>query len=204
MRNQPNQQIIFLRNDEKILWEGHPSQLSLLESPYWAKTLLQWFFGALFVALGCLQLSALYIDMRTPQTAQIFMSCIAILFGVCLFCIPFFTINRLNKTRYYITNQRFVACCGTGVNMTCTYRELPDMTEMTIETISTNRYNIHIGAMNKTLRIHARDKIQNYTDNQKMLPLTFHSVVNAYNCTDVLPDYISISRRTQASPFVVR
>lgn len=189
----------FLRENEKVLWEGHPSGVSLLESPYTFKVITQWVFGILFAVFGVWYLSAFYFGAQTPQTDYLVIGCSAVLIGICLFISPFATINRLSngKTRYYITDQRFVACCGSGSTMTFTYRELSDMAEMTIESIGKNRYNIYIGAMDKKLRNHARDQIQNYIDNHKMLPLTFHSVANAFQCTDVLPDYIVVKQSAQ-------
>lgn len=198
MTNPKDKMTYFLRDDEKVLWEGHPAGVSLLEAPYTIKVIAQWVFGALFAVFGVWYLSAFYFGAQSPQTDYLVIGCSAILIGVCLFWSPFATISRLkSKTRYYITNQRFVACCGTGSTMSFTYRELSDMAEMTIESIGKNRYNIYIGSMNKSLRNHARDQIQNYIDNHKMLPLTFHSVENAFNCTDVLPDYITVKQSAQ-------
>lgn len=200
MRNKPDKPTPFLRNDETILWEGRPSDISLLEAPYTFKVMICWVVSGLLIVFGCWYLSISSVGASSPQIDHWIIGCIAIVVGIYLLCIPFVSINRLkNKTHYYITNQRFVAYCDNGSTMTCTYRELTNMTEITIETIGKNRYNIYIGTMDKKLRSHTRDPISNYMEEQKMLPLSFHSVSNAYNCTDVLPDYISIHRNTQAS-----
>lgn len=205
MRNQPEHKNSFLRHGENILWESRPTAVPLLEAPYTFRVLLRWIISILLVVFGYWCLVRPEALWQMSRHTHLLIGCASLCIAVYLFFSPFVNIHRLkNNTYYYITDQRFIACCNGRNDLICTYRELTDMTEMTIETIGKGRYNIHIGAMDSGRSIHARDKIQNYDAHQKMMPLTFHSVVDAYNCTDFLPDYICINRHTQPHPVITR
>lgn len=189
----------ILRDDETVVWESRPQNIRMMEAPFNRSIFLQMVCAAALVAFAVWYVLVSAPANAIPATRAYLVSTVLILLGVALAIRPMRTVQKLeNGTRYYITNQRFIATYGSGLSLRVNYREFEDIHEALIDVTGKGRANIFIGPMNKELFAHSRDMVHDYTKDEKGTAMVFYSVEDAFSACDFFPSHIAISRCTAA------
>lgn len=189
------------RKDEKILWEGTPSKnIKLFEAPHTNKIVMRFIIAALLIGFGIYYAAILGPNLGNDFGKSMSITGFFAIIGIWVAVAPIIAVKRLSsKTHYYITNQRFIAVMGTN-NPNITYREFEDVTEATIDVRDENRADLYIGPMTKDIYNHSRDYVRPFREEDKMTPMVFCGIEDAFAACDYFPTHIAINRNTSASP----
>jgi hypothetical protein len=182
----------ILNPDEQVLWEGSPNKVALFEKPYPGILATRWVACAIVTALALVYwLYMPTVSSIDPSRARnifiiILLSCAAIALS------PVFSVGRLSQTvRYCITNQRFLAYKTN--NDVIQYRDLADITEVTISPLPTGYANLFIGPINKSIRKRVHDNIYPYKEANKLEPMVFASIEAVDRACSKLPSHIKVN-----------
>ncbi|MGI6030644.1 MAG: hypothetical protein ACOX7F_03980 [Eubacteriales bacterium] len=191
----------LLRKDEKIVWEGTPSKdIKAFEAPYSTKIMIRFVISLILVGFGVYYMAVMGPSLGNDAGMSFSVAAFFFIIGIYTSVSPFLAVKRLtSKTHYYITNQRFITVMG-GNNPNITYREFNDITEATIDLRSSDRADLYIVPMTKQIYNHSRDFVRPYREEDKMAPMVFCGIENAFEACDFFPTHIAINRNTSANP----
>ena len=182
-----------LRENEQVVWQGKPEDIKLFEKPFPGRIFTMWAVSVLLLVFtGWYSFSygpAKELEPTLLRNVGIFCTVLAAYIAVS----PFLAIRKMhNKVAYCITTERFIAYTPNSKSPRFQFREFDDFTEVTVEKLSTGKYNMYIGPISKGLRGRSRDGVINYNDTMKMDPLVFTSISDPQGACACLPDHITI------------
>ena len=192
-----------LRPGEKVLWQGHPADIRLLDPVFRPKNLTVWIFAALFFAA-----SVWYAGFYAPAAGVSTVFAVAVaLFGFalggCIAATPFLSRRNLEQNICYcITTERMIAYRRKDGKLRIQSRDFLDFTEASVEPLRSGKANLYLGPKTLTARLELLNELLPPREEDRMFPLTFTSILDIEGACACLPDYIRIDGVAPAAPSV--
>lgn len=181
----------LLSPNETVLWEGKPEKMKTMERPHGLALLLRWALCAALAIAVLYYWFVLSTALSLPQgrVAATSIMFLALLVYLCI--APLLAKDHLEKkARYCITNRRIII-----YRLDTTYtlvRDLKDITEAHVQTLSTGMSNLVFGPYNSFIKRHLRDDVLAFVGTWKMEPLPFTSIMDVEGACAALPQHIKV------------
>ena len=191
-----------LRPGEKILWQGHPAGVKLMEPAFRLKNIVIWFFAALFAV------SAIWYTGFYAPAAGIGMAFAVKVGGFCLILggyiavTPFLARRNLEQNICYcMTTERMIAYRRKGETIRFQSRDYVDFAEASVEYLSSGKANLYLGPQTLSARLELLNELLPAREEDRMMSLTFTSIVDIEGACRCLPAYIKIDGYTREVSF---
>lgn len=187
-----------LRPGEKVLWQGHPAGIRLMDPAFRLKNMIIWFFAALFIV------SAVWYAGFYAPAAGIAMSfsvkvgafCLAL--GGYIAATPFLARRNLEQNICYcMTTERMIAFRRKGETVRFQSRDFVDFAEASVEYLDSGKANLYLGPKTLTARLELLNELLPAREEDRMMPLSFTSIVDIEGACRCLPTYIKIDGYTR-------
>ena len=187
----------LLLKGERVLWEGKPQKMKLIEAPFTAGIIIRW-VAAICVFLGAFRYwthtSTIVMETSLRMNVTIFIAII----GIIIAARPFLDIKNLeNNFRYIITDRRAIAIRQKGKDKFFTQiRDLSDFTEALVVEGEGGRGSLVIGiATDAVLRKQRKDLSPTQTAGEELDPLSFYSIYAPDDAAKALPAHIKVATK---------
>lgn len=182
-----------LRPGEKVLWQGHPADVRLSDPVFRPRNLTVWLFAALFFAASVWYAGFHAPAAGVPALFAVGVAVFGLALGGCIAAVPFLSRRNLEQNVCYcITNERMIAYRHKNGRLRMQSREFLDFTEASVEYLRSGKANLYLGPKTLAARLELLNDLMPAREEDRMLPLTFTSILDVEGACACLPDYIRI------------
>ena len=187
----------LLLKGERVLWEGKPQKIKLLEAPFTSAIMIRWVaaIGVLLMAVKYwMYAETIFIEPSLRMNITGFIIIIALIIAAR----PFLDIKNLeNNFRYIITDRRAITIRQKGKDRFFTQiRNLSDFAEAVVVQGQNGSGSLIIGPVTEAvLRKQRKDLLPIQTEEEAMHPLSFYNVYAPDEAARVLPANINVATK---------
>lgn len=190
-----------LRPGEKVLWQGHPAGIRLMDPAFRLKNLIVWSFAVLFAAAAVwyagFYAPAAGIEMGFAAKVSFF----SLALGGYIAATPFLCRRNLEQNICYcMTTERMIAYRVKGETIRFQSRDYVDFAEASVEYLASGKANLYLGPKTFAARLELLNELLSAREEDRMMPLTFASIVDIEGACRCLPTYIKIDGFARSEP----